>query len=243
MPGINYKQIILYTIRVKWLRNILILLASFGLATLLVFMLFPGQRGLACLFWASIIANTIIPITLHEPALIYYGGIYSPLLVATIATLAVIFIEYANYLALIPLLETEKVKIIRKSRTSQYTENWFRKASFLSIFGSCFLPIPFFPFRILSVTTKYSMSMYLLAILIGRMPRYFIIAKGGTMLNLPGWTCIAIMVAFPLLILARKLNEAGFRKDFKLFWIHAYERMTRKKFLHSKNCKNSFEIC
>ena len=202
----NYKQIILYAIQIKQVKNILILLVLFGFATLLVVMLFPNQRGLACLFWASIIANTIIPITLHEPALIYYGKFYPPQWVAIVATFAVIFIEYVNYLALMPLLEMEKAKIIREKRFSQYAEKCFCRTSFLSVLSSCLLPIPFFPFRILSVTTKYSIRMYILAIFIGRMPRYFLIAMGSKIFNLPGWSYIVIMVAFSIFILAKKLN-------------------------------------
>jgi membrane protein YqaA with SNARE-associated domain len=208
----NYKQIILCAIQTKQVKKILILLVLFGFATLLVAMLFPNQRGLACLFWASIIANTVIPITLHEPALIYYGKLYSPQWVAIVATFAVIFIEYFNYFALMPLLEMEKVKIIREKRFSQCAERWFCRTSFLSILSGCLLPIPFFPFRILSVTTKYSIRMYILAIFIGRMPRYFLIAMGGKIFNLPGWSYIVIMVVFSIFILVKKLNE---RKSLK----------------------------
>ncbi len=209
----NYRQIILHVIQIKQVKISLGLLIFFGLAMLSVTKFFPNYRWSICLFWTSIIANTFIPLTLHEPILIYYGKFYSPQLIALIATIAVIFIELINYLILIPLLGIGKVKIIREKRFFQYAEYCFGKCSFLSILVSCFLPIPFFPFRTLSVTTSYSIKRYILSIFIGRLPRYFLIAKLGEVFSPPAWACIIAIIIFPAFILAKKLNERKMLKN------------------------------
>ena len=203
----HYKGVMIQAIQSKRVRTCLILLASFGIITLLFSYLLPAYRGLAHLFWLSIISNTVIPLTPHEPILLLYGQLYSPLLVAICATIAVSLIEYINYQILVPTLDLKRAKSFREKRYFQRAEHYFNKLPFISLIVSCITPVPFFPFRILAVTTGYSIKRYVFSIFVGRIPRYYVLALTGKMLNLPTWVYIAVIIAFLAILLIKKLNE------------------------------------
>ena len=203
----HYKGVMIQAIQSKRVRTCLILLASFGIITFLFSYLLPAYRGFIYLFWLSIISNTVIPLTPHEPILLLYGQLYSPLLVAICATIAVSLIEYINYQILVPILDLKKAKSFREKRYFQRAEHYFNKIPFTSLIVSCITPIPFFPFRILAVTTGYSIKRYVFSIFVGRIPRYYVLALTGKMLNLPTWVYIAVIIAFLATLLIKKLNE------------------------------------
>jgi membrane protein YqaA with SNARE-associated domain len=200
----HYRYMMIQAVQSKRVKICLILLVSFGIITLLFSCLLPAYRGLACLFWLSIISNTVIPLTPHEPILLLYGQLYSPLLVAICATIAVSLIEYINYQILVPVIELKKAKSFREKRYFQRAEHYFNKLPFTSLIVSCITPVPFFPFRILAVTTGYSIKRYVFSIFVGRIPRYYVLALTGQMLNLPTWVYIAVMIAFLVILLGRK---------------------------------------
>jgi uncharacterized membrane protein YdjX (TVP38/TMEM64 family) len=55
-----------------------------------------------------------------------------------------------------------------------------------------FTPIPFFPFKFLSFSLHYPLWKYLSALLLGRFPRYLLLAWVGYVIHIPGWLLIAI---------------------------------------------------
>ena len=66
-------------------------------------------------------------------------------------------------------------------------------------------PIPFWPVRILSISTRYPFGRYTTAVTIGRIPRYFLLAFGGMTLNIPDWLIAVIFIAMITLPLILKL--------------------------------------
>ena len=101
----------------------------------------------------------------------------------------------------------KKAKSFREKRYFQRAEHYFNKLPFTSLVVSCITPIPFFPFRILAVTTGYSIKRYVFSIFVGRIPRYYVLALTGKWLNLPTWVYIAVIIAFLAILLIKKLNE------------------------------------
>jgi len=202
-----YKEFMLQAIKSKRVKTCLILLVSFGIMTLLVSFFLPIYQGLTHLFWLSIISNTVIPLTPNEPIVLLYGQLYSSLLVAIISTIAVSLIEFINYQILVPVLEINKIKIFREKRSFQRAEYYFNKLPFTSLVVSCLTPIPFFPFRILAVTTGYSIIKYVSSVFVGRFPRYYILAFTGKMLNLPTWVYITIIIIVLVIALAKNLKN------------------------------------
>jgi membrane protein YqaA with SNARE-associated domain len=202
-----YKNFVLQAIKNKRVKTCLILLVSFVIITLLVSFFLPIYQGLTHLFWLSIISNTLIPLTPHEPILLLYGKLYSSLLVAIVATIAVSLIEFINYQILVPVLEINKIKIFREKRSFQRAEYYFNRIPFMSLVISCLTPIPFFPFRILAVTIGYSIKKFVFSVIVGRFPRYYVIAFTGKILNLPTWVYITVIITVLVIVLAKNLKN------------------------------------
>jgi membrane protein YqaA with SNARE-associated domain len=202
-----YKEFIFQAIKNNQVKTCLVLLASSGIITLLVSFFLPIYQGLVNLFWLSIISNTVVPLTPNEPIVLLYGQLYAPLLVAIISTIAVSLVEFVNYQILVPVLEIDKIKIFREKRSFQRAEYYFNKLPFMSLVVSCLTPIPFFPFRIVAVTTRYSTIKYVLSVFIGRLPRYYILAFTGKMLNLPTWVYITVIIIVLIIALVKNLKN------------------------------------
>jgi membrane protein YqaA with SNARE-associated domain len=203
----QYKKFVLQAIKKKQVKTCLSLLFSFGIITSLVSIFLPRYQGLTHLFWLSIISNTVIPFTPHEPILLLYGKLYLSLSVAIVATIAVSLIEFINYQILVPVLEINKIKIFREKRSFQRAEYYFNKIPFMSLVVSCLTPVPFFPFRILAVTTGYSIKKFVFSVIVGRFPRYYIIAFTGKILNLPTWVYIAVIITVLVIVLVKNLKN------------------------------------
>ena len=60
------------------------------------------------------------------------------------------------------------------------------------IFG--FTPLPFDLMRMMAVVSGYPKIPYLIAVFIGRVPRYYLVALLGTSLQLPTWVIVLSIV-------------------------------------------------
>jgi uncharacterized membrane protein YdjX (TVP38/TMEM64 family) len=66
-----------------------------------------------------------------------------------------------------------------------------------------FSPIPFDPFMFLSAAVGYSYTRYVLAIFVGRTPRYLLLACLGERSHIPTPILIATIVLWIAIILAK----------------------------------------
>jgi membrane protein YqaA with SNARE-associated domain len=152
----------------------------------------PELRRLVLLFFYSIPANSFVPVP-HELGMIYFGQYYTPSLVALVAaagTVTVCFIDYQAVNFAFGLKHLQKVK-----QTDLYRGaiQYFLKAPFVSLVAAAAMPfIPFYIFRVLSPTAGYPLRRYMLAIFIGRLPRYYVFALMGSTLDLPS---LAVVLA------------------------------------------------
>jgi len=183
------------------------LAVSFGIASLLVSFLLPIYRGLIYLFWLTVLCNTLIPIAPHEPVILLYGKLYSPCLVAICAGIAILVIELINYHVLVPLLDLKRIRAFREKPLYQSAEHYFSKLPFSSLLFACFAPIPFIPFRVLAVTTRYSVRKFALSVFLGRTPRFYLLALTGKALNIPAWVYVTILIIAFSIVLTKKLAE------------------------------------
>ena len=144
-------------------------------------------------FPSEFLISTVAP---HEPVLIYFGKFYSPLIVAGVAVASTVMTELINYSTIrfitdfIPLEKIQKKKILVKILSL------FNQAPFLALVVAGILPFPFYPFRFLVVFTRYPLWQYLAAVLLARLPRFYVLALIGKTFRIPDYCIIAIIILF-----------------------------------------------
>lgn len=179
----------------KYVVFILILFFS-AIASFLLWKFKPEFRGVVWLYIYSIPSHVYISFLPHEPVLLYYGksfNIWAAVVAATLGTLIAGFIDYET---LGPLLKYKKIKNLYYDKNLyKKSVDFFYKAPFWMIVIAGFTPIPFYPFKFLSIASDYSENKYLLALLVGRAPRYLILIWLGYTIKIPNWLLILSFVA------------------------------------------------
>ena len=190
--------------KVKWWIY-LIFIGSFALAELVVLLFFPQYQTLVWFCFYTAISNFCIPWLPHEPMVLLYGTLFDPLLVAFLGGIATCWVEFLNYKILGLITNIRQIQTITKKQWYLKAEDWFKKAPFLSLVISGFTPIPFAPFRVFSVTSRYSLTRYILSVFVGRTPRYYILALTGAVIKLPWWGYGVLFIIFLAIALYSRL--------------------------------------
>ena len=156
--------------------------------------LFPQYSRLFFLFLYSIPGQFIIAIIPHEPTIFYYSKDFSPLSVTLAALLGTLFAEYLNYMLVSLFLKIPKIDELRKHKTFTKATHYFLKLPFVSLVIAAITPVPFYPFRIIAPASEYPLKKYLLALIVGRTPRFYILAYFGYAVPLPNEIIIALFI-------------------------------------------------
>ncbi len=174
----------------KYVIFILIIIVS-AIACLLIWKYKPEYRGIVWLYIYSIPSHVYISFLPHEPVLLYYGksfNLWAAVVAATLGTLIAGFIDYET---LSPLLNHRKVRgLYYDKQFYKKAVNFFYKFPFLMLVIAGFSPIPFYPFKFLSIASDYPESKYLSALFVGRAPRYFFLIWLGYTIKIPNWILI-----------------------------------------------------
>jgi membrane protein YqaA with SNARE-associated domain len=196
---------------VRWKFVIIsLLIATVGGAVL--YQNYPRYLGLFFLFCYIIPSNSFIPFP-HEPAIIYYGKIFGPLLTTITATVPTIIACIIDYAVLTPVFSRTRLSRIKTTSIYQKTVKYFYKAPFLTNLVAALSPLPFYPVRILSVSSNYPLWKYTLAIVIGRIPRYYFLALFGAVLRIPNWIIVLFFVSLISMPLYRRLTSRRTEAD------------------------------
>jgi len=123
----------------------------------------------------------------YEPALLLYGQLFSPLLIAALGTLALVFIEWVNYHLYGRARDTHTVRNLTAGRWAQGLTRMFEWRPFLAIVFCALGVVPYWIARCLSVLSRYPLWRHLTATALGRFPRLWAIAALGMTLNPPRW--------------------------------------------------------
>lgn len=194
-------------ISIKWYFVILSLLIA-TLSGIVVYYFYPEYIGLAFLFFYIIPSNSFIPFP-HEPAIIYYGKIFGPLLTTLTAIIPTIIACIIDYAVLTPVFFRTRVSRMKDTRIYQKTVYYYQKAPFFTNFMAAISPVPFYPVRVLSVSSAYPLWKYTSSVLLGRIPRYFILALFGDLLNIPNWVILFFFVSLISVPIYQKLSSRG----------------------------------
>lgn len=183
-----------------------IMLALAIVALVLMLQDFSTSSYLYLAFYA-IPANSAISVFPHEPVVIWYGSqgnIWYTALAASAGTLVAGFLDHSVF---VPVMNLKGLTGYKERRWYKKAAALFMKYPFWVIVVAGFTPIPFFPFKFLSFSLHYPLWKYLTALLVGRFPRYALLAWLGFVVNIPGWVLFAIFGGVILLYATKAIPE------------------------------------
>ena len=151
------------------------------LGTLLIGFIIGEWWHLAGYVW-YFLPGTVLP---QEPAVIYAGTIYHPGFVVVIFCLATMTASIIDYFTVKKVLALRRFEPLKQTSFYQSAVRCFYWRPWWTIVVFAFTPLPFFPIRILALSSNYPALQYISANVIGRAPRYYLLALGGAWLSIP----------------------------------------------------------
>jgi len=186
------------------LRSALLLAESlFVLGILVVWLASPAVRrskSLWVLFFYCFPSQFVLAAVPHEPAILFFGKSYIAWAVALTATAGTLITEIINYSIFNSLADLKTFQRICQGRMIARLVALFRMAPFLTLWIAGLMPVPFYPFRFLVALARYPVSLYALAVLLSRFPRFYLLAVLGRAFNLPNGLILGLFLA--LLVVA-----------------------------------------
>jgi len=134
----------------------------------------------------------------HEPVILWYGPRFGIWLTATIATAGTVAAAWVDHRVFVPLIQKVQHKAFFAEGSIGWLRKRFSKVPFLVLTVSGITPLPFFPFKAMAFAEHYPLGRYLLAVAVGRFPRYVLLAWLGVLIQIPTWVLVAL---FALMIL------------------------------------------
>ena len=112
--------------------------------------------------------------------MIYAGTIYNPGFVVVIFGLATVSASLIDYFTIRKVLELRKFAPLKRTSLYQAAVRCFYWHPWLTIVVFAFTPmVPFFPIRVLALSSNYPLLRYVSANVVGRVPRYYLLAVVG----------------------------------------------------------------
>lgn len=132
----------------------------------------------------------------HEPVLLLIARTHNPWACAFVSIWGALVAALLDFRYTLPLLHRPGVRS-RYVDLSLYRKSarWFGVAPFLTLVVTGFTPIPFYPFKFLALASGYPMGRYMLALAVGRTPRYWMLAYLGYVLQPPNWVLALLALA------------------------------------------------
>ncbi|MDH3217565.1 MAG: VTT domain-containing protein [Candidatus Krumholzibacteria bacterium] len=167
----------------------------------------PEARGLVLLGLYTIPSHMFVSPFSHEPLLLYYAKFYPAWGCALASIIGCLVAAVWDYWLFVPLVHKPRLR-------SKYVTNvlyrksvhLFRKSPFVTLVVAGLTPVPFYPVKFLSIADGYPLKRYLLALIVGRTPRYYVLAYLGYVLKLPNWSLIVL--ALVILVIALYQNRS-----------------------------------
>ncbi len=115
----------------------------------------------------------------YEPILAHFGGLYPPVEVAALGTLADLLVEYVDYHVFRALCRGPRAGQALQHPMVQRAIRWFNRAPFLTTFVFALTPLPDWALRFVAPAASYPVPRYLLAMGLGRFPNFLVFAMAG----------------------------------------------------------------
>jgi len=163
------------------------------------------SKSLWVLFLYCFPSEFVIAVVPHEPALLYFAKFHDPWTIAGVSAVGTVLTEWVNYLVVAWIADVSFFRKLIRGKAVTRLIGWFHRAPFATLLVAGITPVPFYPFRFLAVIGRYPLPKYLLAVLMSRTPRFWIICVAGAALGFSD----AVIVAFALVLAAAGLAPAA----------------------------------
>jgi membrane protein YqaA with SNARE-associated domain len=192
-----------------WWRAFLFALAAYAVLGIVVLALVPDLSGVFLLGAYCIPANSVVPVP-HEPAMLYFAKFYDPFWCALAGTIGSLIACYADYAMVGAAMRHRALTTTRNSRLFQWSTKWMKRYPFAITVLFSFTPLPIAIVRILAPAVEYPVRRYMLAQIVGRFPRFYILAWIGHTVMIPTWIIIGLGV---VLLLAFFIGASAVEDD------------------------------
>ena len=178
--------------------------------------LLEGAAGLAIFtlitIWVNGPLSPFLPAA-YEPVLVYFGRLYPPLVVATIGTMASLYVEFINYRLHAAMLRTRAARRLTGGAMVQRVVRLFARSPAFTVWLCAWSPLPYWPVRILAPMAGLPVARHLVATALGRFPRLWLIAALGSVVRLDlkwlvGFTVLSSVVAGMVLLARRNTTDS-----------------------------------
>lgn len=174
------------------------------LAAALLVALVPGTTSpvvfVLLTLWCHGPLSPLLPAA-YEPVLLGYGRLFPPLLLAITGAVASTAVECLNYHLYQRLLRVERLDRILVSAPVRRLMGPFFRRPFLTVWLCVLTPLPDWAARILASHSGYSVRSYLTAVLLARVPRFWLLAALGFHLELGAGVVLTVVAASAVLAL------------------------------------------
>lgn len=168
----------------------------------------PGSVTLVWLAVLSLPANSplspILPAA-FEPLIMEAAKYESAVVVTLVATTAYMYMEYLNWHVYVWVFSWERMSEFRNRRSIRWAMDHFARQPFWTVVVFAFTPLPFWAARSLAILHGYSIRRFMVATVIGRIPRFFAYAWLGGLIHVPTLWLVAVVVVTTLGAVASRL--------------------------------------
>ncbi len=130
----------------------------------------------------------------YEPTLMLFGRLYPPLLIGVLGTLANLYVEFLDYHLFLKMADFAPYRRLQAHPLFARAVRLFAKRPFLTIWLFAWSPLPDWMVRVLAPAARYPVSRYLVALGLGRLPKFWLLAALGAHFHVP--TPVLLTVAF-----------------------------------------------
>ena len=177
-----------------------------GVALLVLGRVLPGHyANLAGYLLYMSLACTFFPLNTLWITL-WMAAQFPAWLVALVGAVGTAMANLNDYYLLSFLFEFDAVKRIRRKPLYEKAVAWFDRSPFLTLTLFSFLPVPVDVVRLLAISRRYSRAWFTAASFLGRLPRYYILARGWQWLGLSNWYILMVMVGVAAVFLLRHVR-------------------------------------
>ncbi len=151
--------------------------------------------------WVHGPASPFLPAA-YEPTLLFFGRLYPPLLVAVLGTLANLYVEMLDYWLIVRLGDVGPYRRLRERPWFARVVRLFARRPFLTVWVFGWSPLPDWIIRLIAPAARYPVGRYLVALGLGRLPRFWLLAALGAWLVPPPALLAGVAVGASLIALA-----------------------------------------
>jgi hypothetical protein len=165
----------------------------------------------APLVWLAVVSlpansplSPLLP-TFFEP-LIIEAAKWAPVWAVTlVACVGYMYMEYLNWHVYAWVLNWDRMAGFRSRRSVRWGVRMFAYSPFWMVVIFAFTPLPFWAGRALAILHHYPLGRFMVATVVGRVPRWWLYAWFGSRLHVPGWMLATVIVIPALAVIGPRL--------------------------------------